>query len=137
MPHVTGILETALCVADPARSARFYQDLFGFEQIEGDERFCALDVAGKQVLLLFREGGSTRGSQTSGGFIPPHDAHGQMHFAFSIAADEFDPWLARLAEASIPIESRVDWPRGGRSLYFRDHDNHLVELVTPGCWKTY
>jgi catechol 2,3-dioxygenase-like lactoylglutathione lyase family enzyme len=137
MPRVTGILETALHVTELARSARFYQDLFGFEHIEGDERFCAFDVVGKQVLLLFREGGSTKGSQTSGGFIPPHDGHGQLHFAFSIAADDFDAWVARLAEASIAIESRVDWPRGGRSLYFRDPDRHLVELVTPGCWKTF
>ncbi len=137
MPRVTGILETALCVADVDRSTQFYQDLFGFEQIEGDERFCALDVAGKQVLLLFLEGASTKGSQTSGGFIPPHNGHGQTHFAFSIVAEEFEPWAARLAEASIAIESRVDWPRGGSSLYFRDPDRHLVELVTPGCWKTY
>ncbi len=137
MPRVTGILETALHVADLARSVHFYQDLFGFEQIEGDERFCAFDVVGKQVLLLFREGGSTKGSQTAGGFIPPHDGHGQLHFAFSIAAEDFDAWVARLAKASIAIESRVDWPRGGHSFYFRDPDRHLVELVTPGCWKTY
>ena len=137
MPRVTGILESALYVADLDRSIRFYQDLFGFEQIAGDERFCALDVAGRQVLLLFREGCSTTGSKTSGGFIPPHDGHGCLHFAFSIAADDWDAWLARLADASIPVESRVDWPRGGRSVYFRDPDNHLVELVTPGCWTTY
>jgi len=31
----------------------------------------------------------------------------------------------------------VDWPRGGRSLYFRDPDQHLLELITPGCWSIY
>jgi catechol 2,3-dioxygenase-like lactoylglutathione lyase family enzyme len=137
MPRVTGILESALYVADLARSARFYQDLFGFERIAGDERFCALDVAGRQVLLLFLEGCSNTGSKTSGGFIPPHDGHGRLHLAFSIAADDWEGWLARLAEGSIPVESRVDWPRGGRSIYFRDPDRHLIELVTPGCWTTY
>ena len=137
MPPVTGVLETALHVTDLARSIRFYKDLFGFEQIEGDERFCAFDVAGRQVLLLFREGASTKGSQIPGGFIPPHDSHGVLHFAFSIAAADWDVWLARLAEQHIPIESQVTWSRGGRSIYFRDPDGHLVELVTPGCWKTY
>jgi catechol 2,3-dioxygenase-like lactoylglutathione lyase family enzyme len=137
MPNVTGILESALCVADLAHSVRFYQELFDFEQIAGDERFAALDVAGRQVLLLFREGGSTKGSQTSGGFIPPHDGHGQLHLAFSIAADQLEAWLGRLAERGVPIESRVEWSRGGKSVYFRDPDSHLIELVTPGCWKTY
>jgi catechol 2,3-dioxygenase-like lactoylglutathione lyase family enzyme len=136
-PCVTGILESALYVAVLARSLRFYQELFGFEQIAGDERFAALDVAGRQVLLLFGEGGSTKGSQTSGGFIPPHDGHGQLHLAFSIAADQWDAWLARLPEHGVAIESRVDWSRGGKSVYFRDPDGHLIELITPGCWTTY
>jgi len=33
MAAVTGILESALYVADLARSLRFYQELFGFEQM--------------------------------------------------------------------------------------------------------
>jgi catechol 2,3-dioxygenase-like lactoylglutathione lyase family enzyme len=31
----------------------------------------------------------------------------------------------------------MNWARGGKSLYFRDPDGHLVELVTPGVWATY
>ncbi len=26
---------------------------------------------------------------------------------------------------------------GGTSLYFRDPDGHLLELVTPGIWSIY
>ena len=29
------------------------------------------------------------------------------------------------------------WERGGRSLYFRDPDQHLLELATPGTWPIY
>ncbi|MDQ3753396.1 MAG: glyoxalase, partial [Acidobacteriota bacterium] len=29
------------------------------------------------------------------------------------------------------------WNRGGTSLYFRDPDNHLLELATPGLWAIY
>ena len=35
------------------------------------------------------------------------------------------------------IEGRTDWPRGGRSIYFRDPDGHLGELATPGIWPIY
>src|SRR6266702_2021059 len=28
-------------------------------------------------------------------------------------------------------------PRGGSSIYFRDPDNHSVELATPGLWSIY
>ena len=35
------------------------------------------------------------------------------------------------------IEARPDWPKGGKSIYFRDPDNHLLELVTRGTWKMY
>jgi hypothetical protein len=26
---------------------------------------------------------------------------------------------------------------GGASLYSRDPDGHLLELITPGCWAIY
>jgi len=60
-----------------------------------------------------------------------------MHFAFSVPADDLPAWERRLEENGIAIESRVTWPRGGRSVYFRDPDGHLGELVTPGCWAIY
>jgi catechol 2,3-dioxygenase-like lactoylglutathione lyase family enzyme len=137
MPNVMGILETALYVADLERAAGFYETVFGFDRIAGDDRFCAFGVADKQVLLLFKHGGSRDAKQISGGKIPPHDASGQIHMALAIDQAQWAPWLERLAVLGIPIESEVQWPRGGRSLYFRDLDRHLLELVTPGCWSIY
>jgi catechol 2,3-dioxygenase-like lactoylglutathione lyase family enzyme len=135
-PPVQGVLETGLYVSDLARSREFYSRLFGFPVMKGDERFCAFDVAGRDVLLLFLQGG-TRGSiRTPGGWIPPHDGTGQLHFAFAVAAQDLAAWELRLAEEGIEIESRVDWPQG-KSIYFRDPDEHLVELVTPGLWENY
>ena len=134
-PPVTGLLETALYVADVARSRDFYQDLFGFEAMVSEERICALDVAPNQVLLLFRRGGTLKPVQTPGGVIPAHDGGGEQHFAFGIPADSLDEWEAYLIGKGIEIESRVDWPQGGTSLYFRDPDRLAVELATPGIWK--
>jgi catechol 2,3-dioxygenase-like lactoylglutathione lyase family enzyme len=135
--NVTGVLETGIYVADVTRAAEFYRRIFGFEQLVGDDRFRALSVAGRQVFLIFKRGGTLEPMAMPGGVLPPHDASGQQHFAFSIPAADLPAWEQRLAENGVAIESHVTWPRGGRSIYFRDPDGHLVELITPGCWAIY
>src|SRR5262249_61202218 len=94
-----------------------------------DDRFAALDVAGRQVLLLFLRGGTTAPLTLPGGVIPPHDGDGRLHLAFAVAAADLDAWRRRLAEHGVAVESTVVWPRGGTSVYFRDPDDHLVELA--------
>lgn len=140
MPTVTGVVETALYVDDLEQSGRFYEDLFGFRLLMAEDRMRAYSVAGKQVLLLFRKGGSTQPSPMHGGVIPPHDGQGTLHLAFAIPAGEIDSWKRQLEEKGIALESEVhcgdDQPLGD-SLYFRDPDGHLVELITPGCWPIY
>ncbi|MDH4068891.1 MAG: VOC family protein [Ignavibacteria bacterium] len=136
-PAVQGIVETSLYVDDLTRSARFYQDLFGFPELVRDERLCALAVREGQVLLLFRKGESSHPGDTPGGTIPPHDGEGELHIAFAMPAGSVDEWQERLSAAGIDLESTVRWPRGGTSLYFRDPDNHSIELATPGTWEVY
>jgi len=137
MPSIGRVLETSLYVDHLDRSIDFYTRLFGFEKMVSDDRFCALNVSGEQVLLLFRKRGTTEPMVFSGGVLPPHDGDGQTHLAFSIAAEAEEEWTRSLSAAGVPIESRVTWPRGGFSLYFRDPDGHLLELVSPGCWAIY
>ena len=137
MPEVTGVVETCLYVDDLERATRFYEDVFEFKRLIGDERFCALSVADRNVLLLFRKGATLEAMPTPGGVIPPHNGAGELHLAFAIPATAEAGWQQRLGERGIPIESTVDWPRGGRILYFRDPDRHLLELITPGCWSIY
>jgi catechol 2,3-dioxygenase-like lactoylglutathione lyase family enzyme len=137
MPRVTGVLETCIHVEDVASSADFYESLFGFRRLESDQRFCAFAVGERDVLILFRRGGTLEPVVLPGGVIPPHDGSGHLHFAFAISAEDLPAWEQRLNEAGVKIESRVKWPRGGESIYFRDPDDHLVELVTPGTWAIY
>ncbi len=134
---VTGLLETSLYVHDVDRSRRFYQDLFGFEALISDDRFCALRVADQQLLLLFRKRGTLEARRIAGGVIPPHDGDGNFHFAFAIPAEDFDKWCERIGERGSKVESIVTWEEGGRSLYLRDPDGHLIELATPGTWTVY
>jgi catechol-2,3-dioxygenase len=137
VPRVTHVLETSLYVADLDRSQDFYQRVFGFPPFLRDERMCALGVPGAQVLLLFRRGGSAAPSHTPGGVIPAHDGEGHLHLCFAIPAGDLEAWARRLAALEIAIESRVDWPSGSVSLYFRDPDGHALEVATPRLWPNY
>jgi catechol 2,3-dioxygenase-like lactoylglutathione lyase family enzyme len=136
-PRISHILETSLYVAEPQRSCAFYQRVLGGEVFLRDERMVALGVPGGGVLLLFRQGASAQGAATPGGYIPGHDAGGHMHLAFGIPISELAAWETHLGACAVEVESRITWPRGGTSVYFRDPDGHLVELATPGLWPSY
>ena len=137
MPKLSGVIETALYVDDLERARAFYQDVLGLEAMTSDARFVAFDVGGRNVLLLFRRGSTLEPVHLPGGTIPPHDGSGPLHAAFAITADELPAWERRLGEHDVAIEGRTDWPRGGKSIYFRDPDRHLLELLTPGVWTIY
>jgi catechol 2,3-dioxygenase-like lactoylglutathione lyase family enzyme len=137
MPKLDGVIETALYVDDLDRARAFYQDALGLRPMNSDARFLALDVGGRSVLLLFHRGATLETVHLPGGTIPPHDGHGPLHIAFAVTADALPEWERRLTEQGVSIEARTAWPRGGHSIYFRDPDNHLLELVTPGVWEIY
>ena len=131
------VLETALYVENLDAAEKFYAALFGCETMLSDERMRALDIGKTNVLLLFKRGGTTEGEEVEGGFIPPHDAQGEIHLCFAIEKDDLENWQRKLEERNIEVISTVFPPRGGTSLYFRDLDGHLIELATPGIWPIY
>ena len=137
-PAINGVVETVLYTDDLGRATAFYRDVLGLAVISGDaERFQALDAGAGRVLLLFKRGGTLVPTHVPGGVIPPHDGHGPHHIAFAIAKADYPTWCARLRAHQLAIESETQWERGGRSVYFRDPEGHLVELVTPGIWPNY
>lgn len=136
-PTIRGIVETALYVADLDRAERFYRRVLGSDVLVSDERLRALSAGADQVLLLFLRGASNESMHLPGGTIPAHDGDGHLHVALAIDRDDLTAWRSHLADCGVAVESTMEWPRGGTSLYFRDPDGHLVELVTPGCWSIY
>ena len=130
-PKTEGLLESSLYVDDVDRSARFYEKIFGFRVISDfGGRGCAMQAGDRQVLLLFKKGGSLQ-------IQSPHDGAGELHLAFAIADTELERWEAWLGENGIAVEEKRAWKLGGVSLYFRDPDRHLLEVVTPGVWSIY
>lgn len=112
-------------------SARFYEKIFGFRKISDfGGRGCALAAGDRQVLLIFKKGGSVS-------IQSPHDGDGELHLAFAIAKVDLAVWEDWLAANGITIEEKRAWEAGGHSLYFRDPDRHLVEVATPGVWSIY
>jgi catechol 2,3-dioxygenase-like lactoylglutathione lyase family enzyme len=130
-PKTQGLLESSLYVNDVAASARFYERIFGFKIISDfGERGCALQAGERQVLLLFKKGGSHLVQS-------PHDGDGELHIAFAIPASELNNWEGWLEENGISVEEKRTWEAGGQSVYFRDPDRHLVEIASPGVWSIY
>lgn len=134
---ISRVVETAVYVSDLGQSREFYCDVLGADVLLDTPRLLALSIGGESVLLLFQRGATLEPLQTPGGVVPPHGADGVQHFAFAIAPNALASWREHLTGAGIKIESEVRWPRGGRSLYLRDPDNHSVELITPGLWEIY
>ncbi len=137
MPKLNDVKETALYVDNLERAKKFYREVLGLEAIVEQENLCAFNVESKHVLLLFLRGAFLNDTELPGGTIPPHDGSGHLHTGFSIDLQELPAWEQHFAAKGVEIEGRVTWPKGGKSIYFRDPDGHLLELLTPGVWSTY
>lgn len=138
MPKLDGILETCIHTEDMERAKAFYEGVLELRPIYSDARLTAYHIAGHDVLLVFKKGATSETVHLpGGGVIPGHAGDGQLHVAFAIGKDQLAAWEERLAAKGVAIEGAHTWTRGGRSIYFRDPDGHLLELATPGLWTVY
>jgi catechol 2,3-dioxygenase-like lactoylglutathione lyase family enzyme len=130
-PPIEGIVETSVYVSDLERAASFYEGVMGLDRVEHDEGRHLFLRAGRGMLLLFIAEATAR----PGGTIPPHGASGPVHFALSVAPEEIDPWRERLVRHGVEIELEKSWgDETLRSLFFRDPDGTLVELIPARTW---
>jgi catechol 2,3-dioxygenase-like lactoylglutathione lyase family enzyme len=127
---IQAVVETALYVDDLQAAETFYGSVLGLRVIGREPGRHVFFQAGEaSVLLAFRAEVTLKGDP-----LPPHGATGPGHFALGIEAESFGAWRDHLRAHGVAIEKEVEWPRGGRSLYFRDPAGNSVELVTPGVW---
>jgi len=138
MPELKGVLETVLYTRDMERARGFFETVLGLTAHTADHRFTAYSLDWN-MLLVFAEGETSETVELPGdmGTIPPHDGGGRQHIALAIDADELEAWESHLGSHGVAIEGRTHWPKGAESLYFRDPDGHLLEVVTPGIWPNY
>jgi catechol 2,3-dioxygenase-like lactoylglutathione lyase family enzyme len=119
---VTVVLNHTIVPArDKMAAARFFARIFGLEFKEGDGHFAPVRI-NDSFTLLFDQNSS-------------FDSH---HYAFHVSDAEFDAIFARVKEEGLAFGSAPwslddgklnDW-NGGRGVYFKDPDVHVLELMT-------
>jgi catechol 2,3-dioxygenase-like lactoylglutathione lyase family enzyme len=114
---------TIVPVKDKRASARFFADMFGlsYDASGGHGHFAPVRV-NDTLTLLFDDAEAVK----------------SQHYAFHVSDTEFDAILARVKRAgliwgsapwSIADGKLNDWG-GGRGVYFKDPDGHILELMT-------
>jgi catechol 2,3-dioxygenase-like lactoylglutathione lyase family enzyme len=129
------VLEACLYAADLDAAEQFYTQVLGLERYSSvPGRHVFFRVADGMFLIFNPERTSGEPSLVGGAIVPTHGATGPGHVAFAIPDAEIATWRNRIEAAGVSIESEVNWPRGGRSLYFRDPAGNCVELASPKLW---
>ncbi|MEM9009902.1 MAG: VOC family protein [Pseudomonadota bacterium] len=129
-----GVLETVLYADDLDAAERFYEDVLGLEKVHRHPERQVFFRAGYAMLLIFNPAATTIPPREGELPIPPHGATGPGHVCFRATAEELAAWRDHLTDAGIEIESEVDWPKGGRSIYFRDPAGNSLEFAEPQIW---
>ena len=124
------IFETVLYAEDLAAAEAFYTRVMGLEQASRmADRGMSLRCR-DSVLLVFYP----RRTRVHDLEVPAHGCTGAGHAAFLVDPADLDAWRARLKANGVAIETEVNWPQGGTSIYFRDPAGNSVELAPPTLW---
>ncbi|HWE36616.1 MAG TPA: VOC family protein [Isosphaeraceae bacterium] len=130
-----GILETVVYAPDLEAAERFYAGVLGLAVVSREAGRYVFFRCGAGVFLVFNPESTARDVVRVGdSFIPRHGATGPGHAAFRVAESEVASWRDRLARAGVAIESEIQWPGGGHSLYVRDPAGNSIELATAALW---
>ena len=106
---------------DKEAAAQFFADIFGLRCAEPVGHFAPVRVNDTLTLDF-----DTR------------DRFESHHYAFHVSDAEFDSIFDRIKSAGIPYGSgpraledgQINARRGGRGVYFRDPNGHILELLT-------
>jgi glyoxylase I family protein len=131
--EIVGIHHLGLTVSDVERSARWYQDVLGFERVGelGDAG------AERQKIFLRHAGLDARlglvAHRSSSRRPFDETESGLDHLAFAVSSrEELERWARRLEELGVrfsPIADSLSIP-GAAVIVFRDPDNVQLELFS-------
>jgi len=133
-PMLEGMLETALYAKDLDEAEAFYEGVLGLAKITRAANRHVFFRCGPGVLLIFNPEETEIHYKEGQLPVPPHGARGPGHLCFRAEAAELDEWRTRLEAAGVAIESDMEWPQGGRSIYFRDPSGNSLEFAEARIW---
>ena len=107
---------------DKEQSARFYEKIFGLKYEGPLGHFAPIRIPSQSLSLDFDNRKS----------FQPH------HYAFKVGEAEFDEIFDRVKAEGLtygsgpftPDDMKINHWNGGRGVYFRDPNGHLLELLT-------
>lgn len=114
---------TIVPARDKVASARFFARIFGLTFDEREMGYFAPVRVNDTLTLDFDDD------------VGPFDIH---HYAFKVGEEEFDEIFGRIRAEGIPYGSgpralengNINRRGGGRGVYFRDPNGHILELLT-------
>ncbi|MHB0959028.1 MAG: VOC family protein [Pirellulaceae bacterium] len=124
------ILETCLYVDDLDVAENFYRQVLGLELYEQQAGRHLFWRCGQRMLLLFL----AEGTDLPDSSLPRHGTYGAGHVAFAVPDRDIPCWKQHLEQCGVEIERSVEWPQGGRSIYFRDPAGNSLEVASPTIW---
>ena len=113
---------TIVWCSDKQRSADFLSHILGGPPTRTFFHFLVVDLDNRVSLDFFQKDGA----------VTP------QHYAFLVSDEEFDAAFARIeahrlnfwADPARTQPGQINRHFGGRGIYFRDPDDHLLELIT-------
>ncbi|KAL7344003.1 Glyoxalase/Bleomycin resistance protein/Dihydroxybiphenyl dioxygenase [Rhodotorula toruloides] len=146
LPKISHVLELCLYARNLSASVHFYSKTLRLgEPFLNSERMAGFSL-GSTTLLLFQRGKTFDDSvmPNDRGLIPGHGLAPtaesdkvklKTHFALAVEKnEEIEEWEQEFKEKEVKILGKVEWPKGGKSLYFADPDGHVGELAARGIW---
>ncbi len=124
------IKENCLYVQDLDRTRAFYEGALGLKVLTQKDGSHVFFRVGDSVLLCFLPESSAKKQD-----LPSHYGKGNLHLAFEVEEGEYQNWKDELTHKGVPIEHVQSWHQGKKeSFYFRDPDDHLLEILQKGIW---
>jgi catechol 2,3-dioxygenase-like lactoylglutathione lyase family enzyme len=139
-PKLGQVVETVLYTSSVPKLVGWYTSTLLIKPFTYSPSFAAFSLPNDTILLLFDRNTSLGNKNYDGGTIPAHGAENTkgQHIAFACGGQEdLNEWETHLKAKGVEIEARMEWERGGKSIYFRDAEGHLLEIMTRGVWQVY